>query len=101
MGALMLGPFKALAWSFQICLEELYAACGWEWTNPFGGSKKKKPTQSRQLQFSNNQQELAAAEDKAASPLARWWHESVAPTTLGWAVASFLQGPNAAIALLR
>lgn len=91
LGALVLGPFKAAGWSFKVCLEELYGAMGWNWKDPF---RSHTFHSSRHLQS-------AAEQEAAASPIARWWRETVAPTTVGWAVASFLQGPDAAVALLR
>lgn len=91
LGAFVLGPFKAIGWSFKVCLEELYAAVGWDWKDPF-----------RQHTFhASRHLESAAEQGAAARPLSRWWRETVAPTTVGWVVASFLQGPDAAMALLR
>lgn len=90
MGALVVGPLKAIAWSFKVCLDEAYAAMGWSWDD----------TPARRLQFHQEEGEEAAGGEEAA-PLLRWWRGSVAPTTLGWVVGSFLQGPDAAVALLR
>lgn len=90
LGALVLGPFKTIGWSFKVCLEELYAAVGWNWKYPF-----------RQHTFHSSRHLDSAAEQGAVAwPLSRWWRETVAPTTVGWVFTSFLQGPDAAMALL-